>query len=70
MRKHTTCCPCFELASNKSLLPFFKKHTTFSQKAYYLFPKSLLPFLKELGGGIGAVIKSVQNSPLFRVGLN
>ena len=37
---------------NKRLRAFFKKHTTFLQKAYYLFEK-------RSDGGIWAVIKSV-----------
>ena len=38
------------LPLNESLdaAPFFKKHTTFFQKAYYLFTKSILSFYKKL----------------------
>ena len=40
--KHLSTSASFHLnPSNKSILPFSKKHTTFFQKAYYLFQKSM-----------------------------
>ena len=46
-------CPIFwhfrdGIRSSLWLRPFSKKHTTFFQKAYYLFPKSIRAFGKEL----------------------